>query len=106
MKRSVRGLPFLTDGTEELIQRAMIRLSVRHGSFAPDKDLGSELYTLNTTGGRDMDTAAMNLVRQALLPLPQITVTQVSCTLSGDSLRIKLQIIIDRKTKALEVEIR
>ncbi|WP_123811059.1 hypothetical protein [Hydrogenoanaerobacterium saccharovorans] len=106
MQRNAQGLPYLVSGTSELIQRAMIRLIVRRGSFAPDKSLGSELYLLNSSSNaRDMDTAGLNLVRQALLPIPQITVTNVNCLRNADILRLKIQLMVDDQTKNLEVDV-
>lgn len=105
MKRGAHGMPELAGGARELVQRAMIRLSVRRGSFAPDSTLGSELYTLGALPARGLDAAALNLVRQALLPLAGVTVTGASCLRLGDSLRLRVALLAAGEAKTLEMEV-
>lgn len=104
MARGERGLPQLVGGAEELIQRALIRLTVRRGSFALDPGLGSELNTLRAAGQKNLDDAAANLVRQALLPLPEVEATRVRCTREGERLLLRVELRVLEQTKILEVE--
>ncbi len=66
---AANGRPYRVGGTEELFQRAAIRLSVPAGSFCYDAALGSRLGTL-TGNEPDPDAAALSLAREALRELP------------------------------------
>lgn len=103
--RGARGMPVKITGADELIQRAVIRLTVRLGSFAADKTLGSELYRLGRTPERDLDAAALNLTRMALLPLSEITVESAVCTRFGERLTLKTGLRVRGEYKNLEVNI-
>ena len=105
MKRSNRGMPSTITEGEELIQRAIIRLTVRQGSFEADKSLGSRLYTLNTANIKELNAAALNLTRQALLPLNEVFVENVNCIKSGETLHLSLELRIYNKLKKLEVNL-
>jgi phage gp46-like protein len=79
--RNSRGLPIKLTGDRELIQRALLRLCVRKGSFAEDPGLGSELYKLaqaRAMGAADMERLALSYAQEALLPMPQVSVAAVS----------------------------
>lgn len=104
MRRGTRGLPCTVTGAEELIQRAIIRLSVRRGSFALDPALGSELYKLGACNAASLAATAENFVRQALLPLPEITVNEVRCVRTDDRLRLQMELMIGGEPKYLEVD--
>ena len=104
-KRGLRGLPVSIGGSDELIQRAMIRLAVRRGSFAPDPELGSAFYTLGAVGARDLDAAALSLAHQALMPLAGVSVTGASCSRTGDQLRVNVALTVGNETKTLEVNL-
>lgn len=43
---SPAGLPETVSGAEEILQRALLRLAARRGSFWPDPEYGSRLHTL------------------------------------------------------------
>ncbi|MEG1954003.1 MAG: hypothetical protein RR115_07205 [Hydrogenoanaerobacterium sp.] len=103
MKRNSRGMPYTVAQDEELAQRAIIRLTVRRGSFAADKALGSELYSLGDSRIKNLNTAAFNMVRQALLPISEFDVLSTVCTKSGENLLIKILLNIGDKIKKLEV---
>lgn len=60
------GLPETVDGAEETLQRALMRLSARRGSFAPAPDYGSRLYTLGTLKPSRRAAAARLFVTEAL----------------------------------------
>lgn len=96
-------MPYTVTHDEELAQRAIIRLTVRRGSFAADKALGSELHSLGDSRIKNLDTAAFNMVRQALLQISEIDVLSTVCTKSGENLLIKILLNIGDKIKKLEV---
>ena len=64
-----RGRPVVISGMQEILQRALIRLTVQKGSFIYDPELGSRLFTLKSTSG-DLQKQATNLVREALSRKP------------------------------------
>jgi phage gp46-like protein len=87
------GLPVSVGGKEELLQRALIRLSIPRGSFSYDMELGSRLHTL-VLSGADLNARARELAEEALSPMSGTTVTQVVCTPLGGaraSLAVSLQ---------------
>lgn len=53
-------------GTEELLQRALFRLTVRRGSFPFLPELGSELYRLNREKPSCRESLARQYAAQAL----------------------------------------
>ncbi len=80
-------------GAAELLQRAMISLTVRKGSFYLDPSLGSELYKLRRTPKASLESEAARLVREALLPLPEVTVNSLTCSvIDRDKLWLTLEL--------------
>lgn len=72
------GRPKQIGGILELLQRAMIHLNVPLGGFVYDTSLGSRLYTLETDD-TDFTAKAVAMAQEALLPVPMVTVTGVTC---------------------------
>jgi hypothetical protein len=100
-----RGIPYPVEGADELIQRALIRLSVPKGSFVYDPALGSELYRLNTATP-DAQRKALAYVQEALLPLPQFVVESVTLERSSaDLLHLGVALRLAEKRYQLEVAI-
>lgn len=101
-----RGLPVPLEGDDELIQRVLICLQVKKGSFALDKGLGSELYKLPRSDSERNARLAMSYVQEALADLPQVEVRGVDCALGdGDALRVTVRVSIADRPLALEVDI-
>ncbi|HHY52636.1 MAG TPA: histidine kinase [Clostridiales bacterium] len=99
-----RGLPIPITGLRALIQRLLIRLSVRKGSFLPDPNLGSELHRLPCAAGEQTNRLALHYAQQALLPEPQAKVEQAFCYLTGEGgLAVRITVNIDRQRYPLEV---
>ena len=99
-----RGLPMAITGLRALIQRLLIRLSVRKGSFLPDPTLGSELYRLPCSGGEQTNRLALHYAQQALLPEPGARVEQAVCRLAGEgSLAVSVTVKINNHSYPLEV---
>lgn len=63
-----RGMPFLVEGDEEMLQRGYIRLKVPKGSFGLDRGLGSNLFRLKDLPDEELFDAALAAVKEALLP--------------------------------------
>lgn len=73
------GLPMAVTGLGALIQRLLIRLSVRRGCFTPDLGLGSELYRLPWAAGEEAGRLALHYAQQALLPEGEARVVSAAC---------------------------
>jgi phage gp46-like protein len=104
--RNSRGVPITLTGERELIQRALLRLCVRKGSFAPDPGLGSELYKLaqaRALAGGDLERLALSYAQEALLPIPQVSVTSVSLKKGGGAPELIVTLKINENQYALEV---
>lgn len=59
-----RGMPYLISGFAEIAQRVRLCLQVKKGSFAYDRELGSELYLLKDSSDR-LQSRAELLAREA-----------------------------------------
>lgn len=66
------GHPVTISGAQELLQRVLIRLSVKRGAFRLDPSLGSNLYLLKVTKSLDRD--ALTYAKEALIDIPDIRV--------------------------------
>lgn len=98
------GAPVTVTGLGALLQRLLIRLSVREGAFPPDRALGSRLYKLPAAPGEDRDRLAFHYARQALLPEEGVAVTAARCRDDGpDCLRVAVDIRVSGKDYPLEV---
>jgi phage gp46-like protein len=100
-----RGLPVVVEGPRELIQRALIRLQVQKGSFPQDRELGSDLYKLRRSGSEDNTRKAMSYVREALAPIPELSVERVKLTPVGvTELLVEVNVRIEGVYYQLEVK--
>lgn len=105
-KTNENGLPVQISGVQELLQQAMFRLVVKKGSFFYDQQLGSRLYTLKGSyGNREiLSENAMQMVREALRPMPRVTPFKVQARLTGpDQLSLTVALLADRQKTELEV---
>lgn len=99
-----RKNPVEISGYEELLQRVLIRLGVKKGSFVYDKDLGSRLYTLKSTD-INLGEKALSLVREALTDINEVIVENVYTKLSNDKENLELSIVLSIGNKEEEVVI-
>lgn len=101
-----RGFPAVLSGAEELIQRALIRLKVKKGAFAPDLQLGSELYKLRRAEDAQSNRIALAYVQEALAAMPEAAVAGVSCALAGPGeLCVEVGLLLDGEEYELEVTV-
>lgn len=101
------GLPQSIEGADELIQRMLLRLHIRKGSFSLDPQLGSNLHRMPVGEGEACDRLALGYAQEALAPTGA-SVLSAACTLSPSSpgrLSVRLEVRLDGQTLPLEVEI-
>lgn len=93
-------------GYDELLQRVLIRLGVKKGSFVYDKNLGSRLYTLKASSG-NLNEKALALVREALLDMPEVLVESVHTALTngGENLALNVALSINNTQKDVVITI-
>ena len=100
-----RGRPTEISGVDELLQRALIRLIVKKGTFAYDSGLGSRLYTLRA-GGQDVRGEAEAMVREALAEMSELTVEGVETEAAGsDRLSIRVRLAVNGSDREWEVTV-
>ena len=80
-------------GYDELLQRVLIRLGVKKGTFVYDTNLGSRLYTLKVNDG-NLGEKALSLVREALVELPEVLVENVYPTLTNNGENLTLNVVL------------
>ena len=71
-------------GREETLQRALMRLSARRGSFFPLPDFGSELHTLLSMKKSQRPAAARRMVYEALESESGLRAAEVEYWETGD----------------------
>lgn len=100
------GLPETVEGAEETLQRALMRLSARRGSFAPAPDYGSRLYTLGRLKPSLRPAAARLFVTEALAGEPGLGVDAVSCTPGeGDSAVVRVELSLGGQAAEITLEV-
>ena len=98
------GKIYAVSGMAETLQRCKILLTVRQGSFCYNPALGSNLHLLRADDER-LQGNAMLLVREALLPLPQVKVIETNAVADGDIIKLTIVIQAYNHTETLEVNI-
>lgn len=101
-----RRIPIKITGERELIQRALLRLCIRKGSFAEDPELGSDLHKLQGVYGENTGRLAQSYVQEALLPMTGLSVSSVRVEREKpDIMRLYINLIIAAETYRLEVDV-
>lgn len=94
-----RGLPIQIDGNSELVQQAIIRLTVPKGSFELSPDLGSSFSTLLSIPNNRRQEMALQLAKEALVTLQGIRVDSVVYSyLSLDSIKLEICLTVDNQS--------
>lgn len=95
-----KGYPIEISGYDEILQRVLIQLTVKKGSFIYDKSLGSRLYTLKATDG-NLKERALSLVQEALINVSEVTVDDVRTILTnnGENLELTVTLSINDEKK-------
>ncbi len=97
------GDPEMVSGLKELIQRVMIRLSVKRGSFPYDQELGSCLAQLDLSQTDEFTLLAA--VREALSDLKEVTVSGIEKTVDRDEQILYLTVYLSVNGKEAIVEL-
>ena len=91
-------------GTEELLARALYRLSVRRGSFPFLPELGSELHRLGREKPSAREAAARQYVAAALEEEAALRVENVELTeRAGGEATLRVLLTADGESAALEL---
>ena len=103
--RDSRGLPTVIYDLQELVQRALIRLSLKKGNFILDPALGSELHRLPLAVSLANNRAALSFAQEALRPMAGLlTVQSAVCKLlESGHLAVDLTIAAHGESYLLEV---
>lgn len=88
-----RHRPIKISGVQEFLQRALIRLSIKKGSFIYNKDLGSRLYTLSSQEN-NMQSKALSLVCEALNDMTETVVRNVSTEFIDNGEKLTLEVTL------------
>ena len=99
-----KGIPVELTGYDELLQRVLIRLTVKKGSFIYDTLLGSRLYTLKSTDG-NLKERALSLVREALVDISEVIVDDVFTTWTNDGENLELTVVLSINNEEKDVVI-
>lgn len=101
-----RGLPVVLEGERELLQRAMLRLSVRRGALRGAPALGSELHKLKGAREEVLERLALSYAREAIAPMTGLSVQGVRAVRTGrDALDITVTAGYGGQTYQLEVTV-
>ena len=99
------GIPISIYGIQEILQRALIRLTVRKGSFIYDTNLGSDLYKLKKTSSTNIKSRALSMVKEALKPMSNVLVDDVSTEFINSSENLKLNVVLRVNNNKKEMEV-
>lgn len=99
-----RGYPIPCTGMQELLQRALIRLTVPQGSFDLDPQLGSRLHLLRAASS-GMAEQALDCVREALLPIPELTPLRVEARQMDARENVSLTVWLQAGNQRQELEV-
>ncbi|HAN43835.1 MAG TPA: hypothetical protein DCP97_00445 [Ruminococcaceae bacterium] len=101
-----RGMPCAASAEQELLQRAMISLAVKKGSFKYNPNLGSELYRLRQCPAGTLNAAALGYAAEALSSIKELAVSSVECTKKPNGvIAVSVKLLSGQNSYALEVNI-
>lgn len=88
------------EGSEELLQRVLWKLSIPRGSFPLLPDLGSQLYQLGRSKPTQRKSLAKQYIVEALADEPGLTLTGVSLEKDGT-----MEVALDWQGESLMVKL-
>ncbi|MEE1281775.1 MAG: histidine kinase [Acutalibacteraceae bacterium] len=86
-----QGKPYLINAMDETIQRCKILLTIKQGSFSYNRSLGNNLHLLDKNS-ENLQGNAILLVKEALLPIKQVTVCSVTPILEKGKIILKIKL--------------
>ena len=92
-------------GTEELLARALFRLTVRRGSFPFLPELGSRMYLLRRAKPGQWESLARQYAAEALADEPELAVTGALVRADGERLWVDVQLYSDGQTLTASAEL-
>lgn len=98
------GKIYFVNGMKETLQRCEILLKVRKGSFCYNRNLGSNLHLLQWHDDR-LQGNALLLVKEALLPIPQVSVTSVLAKVINGTINLIIDIEAYGEKERLEMSV-
>lgn len=104
--RDTRNLPIQISDVQEILQRVLIRLNVKKGSFIYDKNLGSDLYKLSANT-RNLQNKAKAIVIEALRPIKEVLVLNVVTKLTnlGEDMEIHVNLAVNEKNEEVVISV-
>lgn len=103
-KLNNQGKPYLINSIEETIQRCKILLDVRQGSFVYNKLLGSNLHLLDKAD-ENLQGNALLLVKEALMPITQVSVCSVEPIVNEENILLRVKIKAYNQYADMEVTV-
>ncbi len=88
-----KGYLIELSGYDELLQRILIRLTIKQGSFVYDTSLGSRLYTLKPTD-INIKNRALSMIREALADVTEVIVDDVYTALTNEGENLELTVML------------
>ncbi len=90
-KMNEQGKPYLVNAIEETVQRCKILLTVKQGSFCYNRSLGNNLHLLDKNS-ENLQGNAILLVKEALLPIKQVRVCDVTPIVDEEKIILKIKL--------------
>ena len=100
------GHPVTVEGYNEILQRVLIRLAVKRGSFILDKYLGSNLYMISNGNRVTAESEAVLYAREALMDMVNVQVLSANVQLSDlDTANVLVKVKILNNIAEIIVEL-
>lgn len=98
------GKVYSISAMEETIQRCMVLLKVKQGSFSYNRKLGSNIHLLKVSDKNLFGNATL-LVKEALAPLVQVKVEKVETEIVEDKIILNIEISAYGEKAKIEVNV-
>lgn len=108
-KLNSKGYPVMIDSYEEILQRIIIRLICKKGSYVYNRDLGSEFYKIKmgNISRNNIEKQAIDYAKKALKDMKNVNVVSVkaeSCKM-GEQLRLSFKISVDEQIEDIDISV-
>ena len=103
-KFNMQGKPYLINSIEETIQRCKILLNIKQGCFVYNQLLGCNLHLLDKND-ESLQGNALLLVKEALIPVTQVSVCSVQPIVNVDNITLKIRIKAYNQYADMEVTV-